>query len=501
MKEYAIKAINLDWLEIYCIEPSPRDANYYLKLGWQVNARPYGTPLYREMFTLLGSNGKPFLEIRRNPYSTKDKGGVFERGACHIRLSNRTLYTYNPIEQLRNFLLKYEYTFKGISRVDVCCDQTQFDDGTNPEDLIAAYMRGEILKNRNSRINVHGTEMANGRTWNSIKWGSENSAISTKIYDKTLELKQQSDKLYIKDCWQREGLCDLQKVTYEYRDRKTGEKSTRAKMICVKAGTGTKEERNIKDCEEVKIWRVEYSIKTEAKKWITLDNKQQLSITLSKFENRTRITLMFLILSNWCLDFVYREQTNTGAQKRKDRCKKIHLYSQRNIEKVYKPHRVTQKEDPTRTLKILYNKLYAIAHDESVNLSDKDKEKCGDVANLLALRHGNFWLPTKTANQDEKLKAIEKAEEESNILIATINTFEGLDWVEDYIKGAMSPSQKKYIDEHKKCFVDYLVKRSQINLTKAQREAERAQKDVDFWKGATMDARLKDILFGIPLTL
>ena len=254
--EPAIKCINLDWLEVFCIEDGCLDPNYFQNLGWNVCVREYGTPLYKQMFTLLNEHGKPFLEIRRDPYSLKENGGIFEKGSCHIRLANRTLYTYNPIQQLQQFLVKYNYQYKGITRIDIACDQLMFDNGMDPEKLIEDYMSGSILKNRNSRINVHGCEKADGRSWNSIKWGSASSPLSTKIYDKTLELKEASDKLYIKDSWVKAGLCDLQKVVYNYKDKKTGIEEKRSKMVIVKAGTKTEEERTIDEVEEVKVWRV-----------------------------------------------------------------------------------------------------------------------------------------------------------------------------------------------------------------------------------------------------
>ena len=254
--EPAIKCVNLDWLEVFCIEDGCMDANFFQRLGWNVYVREYGTPLYKQMFILLNEHGKPFLEIRRDPYSLKENGGIFEKGSCHIRLANRTLYTYNPIQQLQEFLVKYNYIFKGITRIDIACDQLVFDNGMDPEKLLEDYMAGSILKNRNSRINVHGCEKANGRSWNSIKWGSASSPLSTKIYDKTLELKEASDKLYIKDAWVRAGLCDLQKVVYDYKDKKTGIEERPSKMVVVKAGTKTEQEQNIDEVEQVKIWRV-----------------------------------------------------------------------------------------------------------------------------------------------------------------------------------------------------------------------------------------------------
>ena len=498
-EQIADKAINLDWLEVYCIEDGTKNAAYYRALGWTVAIREYGTPIYKEMFTLMGSNGKPFLEIRRNPYSDKEKGGILEHGACHIRLANRTCYLYNAVELLRTFLLKYNYNFKGISRVDIACDQIVFDSGITPEQLIAMYMRGKILKSRNSNINVHGSELAYDRAWNSIKWGSENSAVSTKIYNKTLELKQKSDKLYIKDCWVKEGLCDLQKVTYEYYDKKSKEKTLRSKMVCVKKGTAVENEIPIEEAQEVNIWRVEYSIKTEGRTWVDVDNEgNKLTITLSKFDTKTKQTLVFLLLSNWLMNFVYYETTKTGAQKRKDRCERVVLYTAKNIEKVYKPKRITEKEDPTRTQRILYNRLFNMAHSTLSKLSDKDKQKCDEVAKLLASRHGNYWLPDVQLDA-EKLKQIKAESDAGNMLIANLDTFEALDWLQPYLQGEISPEQRKFIDEHKRDFVKQIVFREQMDYHKYRRKMEYAQSQIDFWQGKTMETRVKDIIFGIPL--
>ena len=68
------------------------DAAFFVEQGYEVKAREYGTPQYREMFTILDGDHFPMYEIRRNPYSIKANGGVFDARACHIRLSNRQCY-------------------------------------------------------------------------------------------------------------------------------------------------------------------------------------------------------------------------------------------------------------------------------------------------------------------------------------------------------------------------------------------------------------------------
>lgn len=492
----ALKCINLDWLEVFCIEGGCLDAKYFQRLGWCVKEREYGTPLYKEMFTLMNEHGKPFLEIRRNPYSLKENGGIFEKGSCHIRLANRTLYTYNPIQQLQEFLIKYNYTFKGITRIDIACDQLVFDNGMNPEKLIADYMSGLILKNRNSRINVHGSEKADGRNWNSIKWGSPSSPLSTKIYDKTLELKEASDKLYIKDSWVKAGLCDLQKVVYEYKDKKTGTTEKRSKMVIVKAGTKTEQERDIKDVEEIKIWRVEFSIKSEARNWITIDNKHVLSIGLTKFQTRERCLLMFLLLSKWCMNFVKAEYNEDGQQKRKDRCTPIILYSEKNLENTFKPHRVTEKEDPSRTQKIIYNRLVRMSNDDAYKLPQEIKDKCLEIAHYLTQMHGNYYMTDEQMKRAEDLK--KQIEKENEIELVAMDTFESLDWIEKWKNNTLTKKEKSYIQRYKHQYIAIFLKRAENEYKKANIELQRARTEIDFWSGKTMQPEVKEILYDLP---
>ncbi len=492
----ALKCVNLDWLEVFCLEPTEMPAQYFQNLGWQVNVREYGTPLYREMFTLLSENGKPFLEIRRNPYSLKENGGIFERGACHIRLSNRTLYQFNPIQQLQGFLDKYGYQLKGITRIDIACDQIVFDNGMDPQKLISDYMSGSILKNRNSRINVHGSEKADGRNWNSIKWGSVSSPLSTKIYDKTLELKEASDKLYIKDSWVKAGLCDLQKVVYTYKDKKTGTEEKRCKMVVVKAGTKTEEERTLEEVEQVKIWRVEFSIKSEARHWITIDNQHQLSIGLTKFQSRERCLLMFLILSKWCMNFVKAEYNEQDQLIRKDRCTPIELYTEKNLEQTFKPHRITENEDPTRTQKIIYNRLVRMSWDKSYKVPDSVRNMCLQLANYLTRSHGNYYMTDEQMRRAETIK--DEIAKINDAELLALDTFEGLDWIEKWQNQTLTAKEKSYIQRHKKEYIAIFIKRAKSNYQKAEQELHRAKTEIDFWTGKTMSPEQKEILYDLP---
>lgn len=407
-----IKCINLDWLSVYCLEPKGcvMNAAYYKKLGWSVEEREYGTPQYREKFTLM--NGRhPFLEIERNPYSLKQNGGIFEPESCHIRLANRTLYQPNPVLQLTNFIIKYGYEYKGISRVDVCCDLTIFDNGMKPQDLANKYMKDKIWKVHQSKIDAHssdgddswripihlgahGRETKTGRTWNSLKWGSPKSALSTKLYNKTLELETNTGKFYIKDAWVKSGLCELQKVRYEYRNPKTKEIEIRSKQISVVPGTAINQEIPIEEAKKIDIWRVEFSMNSEGRKWIDLGDNHIVDLSLNAFDNLDSLAATFFTCSEWLFCFIYAQWITKGAtrlKERTNRCKKLQLFNTKFLHSHYKPQRQTEMEDPSRTEKIMMYRLIAKSKDQ--NLSEAYREACHQVARNLSKEHGEWWLP------------------------------------------------------------------------------------------------------------
>ena len=431
-----VKCINLDWLSVYCLEPKgcAMNAAYFKALGWTVEEREYGTPQYREKFTLM--NGRhPFLEIERNPYSLKQNGGIFEPESCHIRLANRTLYQPQPVQQLTNFIVKYGYEYKGISRVDVCCDLTIFDNGMKPQDLANKYMKDKIWKVHQShmapntddgddtwRIKVHlgahGKETKTGRTWNSLKWGSPKSALSTKLYNKTLELETNTGKFYIKDTWVKAGLCDLQKVRYEYRNPKTKETEIRSKQVCVVPGTAVDQEIPIEGAKKIDVWRVEFSMNSEGRKWIDLGDNHVVDLSLNAFDNLDSLAATFFTCSEWLFCFIYAKWITKGAARMKERtnrCKKLQLFNTKFLHSHFKPQRQTETEDPSRTEKIMMNRLIAKSKDK--NLSEEYREACWQVACEISKEHGDWWVPddmyaNRLVNRQLEKKRIEEYKED-----------------------------------------------------------------------------------------
>ena len=299
-KKRPFRCINLDWLEVYCLEPSgdtPHDAEYFRNKGYLVAERAYGTRVYNQMFTVFDKEGVPLLEVRRAPCSDKAKdGGLFPSESCHIRLTNNYCYVSDPVGVLRSFLSEHSYTLVKIFRLDVCLDFETFDLGDIPAKFVARYMAGRYSKVYQSNISAHGTDRWEARVWQSISWGSPKSMIGTKMYCKSLELKQTHDKPYIRWCWYLCGLIDDPVTNVKIKP------------------DGTKYTPD--------IWRVEFSIRSQTKRYYIIqdtDTRTNNSIymphTLDLYDSRDKLLSVFASLCHHYFHFKVFEE---GV--RKDRC-------------------------------------------------------------------------------------------------------------------------------------------------------------------------------------
>ena len=347
------RCVNLDWLEVYCLESSigyPHDAEYFRRAGWHVREREYGTPTYKEMFTLFSyDNDEPLIEVRRAPKAPRgyNTGGIMDPKACHIRLCNRTCYMEDAAGLLQRFLEENFFEYSRISRVDIALDFEKFDSGDDPQKFLQRYIKGQYAKINQARISMHGADRWDGRTWNSVKWGNENSMVSTKMYCKTLELLQVSDKPYIRQAWYEAGLID---DWFDMTKRKED-------------GTVYKPE----------IWRIEFSIKSSTKNWFVVEDpystKRKLKSirhTLEQYRTRRQMLDVFFSLADHYFHF---KKFTEGV--RKDRCEDKVLFDKKIPSVFYKVTHVATHEKQDKTLQ----RLLRMLRDYQSTIYDEEKRQ------------------------------------------------------------------------------------------------------------------------------
>lgn len=348
------RCVNIDWLELHAYEPimTALNADYFRRKGYHVEEREYGTRVYKEMFTILDEHGYGMIEIRRNPAS-QGTLGIHQFNECHLRLTNRTCYWDNAANMLNTFVNQHQYYNIRISRIDLCYDFKTFDKGDDPAAFIRRYFRHKYAKINQGRIHSHGEDTWSGQEWNSLSWGSKTSPVSTKMYDKTMELYNAKlgtyGKPYIRQAWLLCGLIDD-------LDR------------CTLNG------------ETQRIWRVEFSLTSAVRNWVPIElngiskNYQSLRNTLDVYSSRDRILVMFASLAQHYFRFKYYQEG-----KRKDRCDDKILFEWKEIEHTYKVGRDSSALGTGNKLFEKWNKLLTLLEPFRPNLDTDDKRQAFDV--------------------------------------------------------------------------------------------------------------------------
>lgn len=333
--------MNLDWLEVSVLEPitQPHDPEYFRSCGFVVHEREYGTRVWRSMFTLEGSDGYPFIEIRREPQSE-----IIAPNVAHLRFVNRMCYFPHAASIMQQFIDDHHYEFHHIARIDICYDFEKFDYGDDPKDFMQRFMMGKYSKINQANIHAHGSDEWAGRVWNSVSWGSPSSDIGTKFYNKTLELYDPTTKTYgkpyIRQAWEAAKLVN-NATTLEKR-----------------AADGT--------TYIPTIWRVEFSIRSSVRKWFTirLNGKekaiQSIRNTLDMYDTDEKLLAMFAALTQHYFHFkhlikryaFYKEGHTSGSPLRKDRCPDKLLFNWKSQQMTIKPvkENVAGTDKPDRTM-------------------------------------------------------------------------------------------------------------------------------------------------------
>lgn len=292
------RCVNLDWLEVYCLEDSQRypcDADYFRRQGYFVRERDYGTRQYAQAFTIEDAHGDPWIEVRRAPKSGDTDYSGYVPESCNLRLVNRYCYANDPIQQLTNFMLLHGYVFKKIFRIDICYDFVKFDSGDDPETFARRYIARQYRKVNQAKLSLVGDDAWSDFSWQSLKWGNEKSMVSTKMYDKTLELKaNKTDKPYIKYAWWECGLVDHPVELYKIDEK--GKKTF------------------------PHVWRIEFSMKSKARNWIVIEwqggkkvKKKRLPHYLNMFDSKDKIWQRFEELAFHYFSFRKKEYKNVKA--------------------------------------------------------------------------------------------------------------------------------------------------------------------------------------------
>lgn len=379
------------------------NADYFRSHGYIVHEREYGTRVYSEMFTIEDQHGHACIEVRRNPQSGSSSFTGLSELSCHLRLVNRACYANNPVRDMAEFMVKHDYIFQRIFRLDLCYDFIRFDSGDDPARFLRRYIENKFSKVNQCKVRVIGDDSWASFDWESVSWGAPSSMVGTKMYNKTKELKATGDKKpWIKQAWFESGLVD--------------------------------DPLNLPD-----VWRIEFSMHSSARNWIVIEDadskhnkKKAVPHTLEMFDGRDRLWERFEEMAHHYFQFryvEYLEKVNSDGErnlKRKDVCREKRLFNFNLDRTFYKIEGVAVECKPDKDDDILRRRLtmYREKHADpdlrraiDILLNNLNRERLRQItAHGYAAEIDQIRLAIATRTGWNYQTVIEKAEEIHKLL-------------------------------------------------------------------------------------
>lgn len=329
--------INVDWLQVFCHDDNVFDLDgiYNRKGDFQFIKQEFSSRHFKEIWHVVDCDGDDYAVVQRKPCSS-----ILSGDAAIIQLCNRELYRPMMASRFVIFLKEHGFRYKSISRLDLCYDCNNLANGMSFPSFIKGIMASKFLKNNQSKVKWHFDSMANvGKPMecNSASFGSRSSAVSVKMYNKTMELKEVKNKPYIVECWRYNGL-DVDKD----------------------------------------VWRIEFSIKSEAATAVKTMSGEIFKLNLSLLEFQEQVESVFFGYAGKYFDF----KKNDGT-KNKSRMQSLPIFP--DVRKpTIRPIRITDCTDSSRADKIFLKKLHSL-FDELKNCDLTTERALWEVSNAFVL--------------------------------------------------------------------------------------------------------------------
>lgn len=345
-------AINVDWLAVFCHDTNRGllSVLYNEHSAYEFRLLPHGSRQFKELWHVQTSDGDLYAVIQRVPHSS-----IISADGAIIQLCNRELYRPHYSSEFTMFLNTHGFKYKSVSRLDVCFDSNYLARKYYHSTLIKQLMQGVVLKNNQTKVQWSFSatgSVAKPMECNSCSFGSKSSSVSTKMYNKTLEMKEVKNKPYIVENWGYNGL-DLN------RD----------------------------------VWRIEISIKSDASTTVRTSTGEIFRLSVDSLHLQEMVEDIFFSYAQKYFSF----KRNNGT-KNKTRMPDLEIFpKERSI--TLHPVRITTEEDSTRGDRIFLKKLHSFLVNEK-DMPETTWNAVIEVSNAFSLsRSLSSWRKKKLGEE------------------------------------------------------------------------------------------------------
>lgn len=329
--------INVDWLQIFGHDYNNDrlDVLYNCSGSYEFRLMEYSSRHFREIWEVLDPDGEKYAVIQRRPFSS-----IISADGCIVQLCNRELYRPLMAVGFVQFLQSHNIHFKSLSRLDVCFDSNALFDGLTHPSFIRGLMSGRYLKNNQAKVKWNFSSIANvGKPMecNSCSFGSSSSSVSTKMYNKSLELREVKNKPYIVESWAYNGLNT-----------------------------------------DLDVWRIEISIKSDATSLVHTSTGEIFKLSLSQLAFDKQVVDVFYTYAAKYFAF----KRNTGIAN-KTRMPDLQIFP-KNRQIPIRPIKITEAQDATRSDRIFLKKLHSLISTLH-NMDEQSEKAVWEVSNTFVM--------------------------------------------------------------------------------------------------------------------
>lgn len=339
-----MSSVSIDWLQIHIkidvqkFSDAKTSKSGAFKLG-KMDIRSNVFNQHREIFSNVSGNWEACAVLSFEPLSQ-----ILPVDSAHIKILNKYLYQ-SDLKRFVHFLLSdFGLRFQSISRLDVCRDFQKFDCGLLPETFCNQFVAKKILKLQTCRFAVEGT-INNSVSYHYLRFGTKSSDVQFYIYNKSKELREKTDKPYIRDGWKRNGL----------------------------------------NADDLDVWRIEFVCHPSKYGAVEMETGEIVGFNTLEILEDDLLNVLFYALLNRYAVFVRND-----GKARKDRMKRIELFKPLlSITPAFV--RVSDKTTSNRVDKMLIKKMYQLQQDWRE--SGEDNEDIGKIlSEFIDRRDLNKWF-------------------------------------------------------------------------------------------------------------
>ena len=188
---------SIDWLTINVSITGEEIAPVFLINSLYLQKRERGSSVFSAIYDLYNKQDDLIAVICCRPNSS-----ILDPRFAQIQIYNKWLYVGNLNKLVNELLFKSNLEYVSISRIDYCCDLYQFDNGMTPKTFIEEFAKENVTKTYNSKFTLWGKTAQYNRDYHQLSIGDNKSVFTWKLYNKSKELREVSDKAYIRRKWE-----------------------------------------------------------------------------------------------------------------------------------------------------------------------------------------------------------------------------------------------------------------------------------------------------------